>query len=94
MQPLCSAAHTSPAPPRQGVGVSARQRMTQRTRKYMHAVYCQLTDITKLLKIMHLSKSMSRPSFLLQRNKLKLALPQILFHNAPMLHCNIRLTQR
>jgi hypothetical protein len=43
----------------------------------------------KVFKNQILIKNKESLIFLLQRNKLKLALPQILFHNAPMLHCNI-----
>ncbi|WP_233506452.1 hypothetical protein [Comamonas sp. AG1104] len=47
----------------------------------------------KVFKNQILIKNKESLIFLLQRNKLKLALPQILFHNAPMLHCNIELAQ-
>ncbi|TYK75310.1 hypothetical protein FSY45_14170 [Comamonas sp. Z1] len=67
--------------------------MTHRTKKTRHFNFCQLSDTTKSFKNQILIKNKESLIFLLQRNKLKLALPQILFHNAPMLHCNMRLTK-
>ena len=45
--------------PRQGLEVTARQRLTQRSKKHIHAFLCQLSDITKFLKIKYLSKTKS-----------------------------------
>ena len=46
-----------------------------------------------LLKIKHLQKTNGHDSFMLHRSNLMLAMLGNLFHNTPMLHCNILLVQ-
>ena len=67
--------------------------MTQRIKKHSYGFFLSVIRHNKVFKNQILIENKESSIFLLQRNKLKLALLQILFHNAPMLHCNIKLAQ-
>jgi hypothetical protein len=56
-------------------------------------IFLSVIRHNKVFKNQILIENKESSIFLLQRNKLKLALLQILFHNALMLHCNIKLAQ-